>query len=269
MSIFKFSSYKPFLEDYIAGLPKGGRGEINRMAEQMDVHPTLVSQVLRGEKDFSIEQVHKLCTYLGLLNLEKDYFILLVQHERARSKDLKRYFGEKIEEVKTKSLDLKTRMSEHRSLSDYERSVFYSSWIYSAIRLFTSVGDGQTLAASVEKFSMPRAEVAQILNFLKEARLVSEEEGVYRMIAAHTHLEFGSPFLGRHHTNWRVKSIQRTDDLTSEELMFTSPFSISRKDFLRIREELTELIKSTSRTIRESPAEDVACLNMDLIWMKR
>src|ERR1700684_1559181 len=109
MSVLNHSSYKPYLEEYMAQLPKGGRGEINRMAEAMDVHPTLVSQVLRGDKDFSLEQAHKLCHHIGLLKLEKDYFILLVQFERAGSSDLRQYYKEKIDELKARSLDLKER----------------------------------------------------------------------------------------------------------------------------------------------------------------
>jgi len=268
MSVLNHVSYKRYLEEYMAQLPKEGRGEINRMAAAMGVHPTLVSQVLRGDKDFSIEQAHKLCHHLGLLKLEKDYFLLLVQHERAGSRDLKQYYQEKIEELKTRSLDLKERISHHRSLTDQERAVFYSSWIYSAVRLFTSIGTGQTLAATAERFELSPGEAAEILGFLNESGLVSEEAGVYQMQTAHTHLEIGSPFLPRHHVNWRLQAIQRCERLTSDELMFTSPFSISREDFLKIREQIVSLVNSTSKVIRESPAEEIACLNVDLVWLK-
>lgn len=269
MSVFKYASYKAFLKTYIAGLPRNGRGEINRIAEQIGVHPTLVSQVLGGSKDFSIEQAHKLCDYLGLSDLEKDFFILLVQQERAGTKDLKNYYGKKVSELKKQSLNLTQRLQEHRRLTDYEQSVFYSSWLYSALRLFSSVGSGQTADAMAAKFSLPRGEVIRLLNFLKEAQLVSEENGIYRMGTQHTHLEFGSPFMSRHHSNWRMKAIQRSEDLGGEEMMFTSPISLSHEDFRKIREELVSLIKATSKIVKESPAEDVACLNLDLFWLRK
>lgn len=65
----------------------------------------------------------------------------------------------------------------------------------------------------------------------------------------------------------RLKAIERSENLASEELMFTSPFSISKKDFNYLREEILKLIKSTSLVIKDSPAEEVACLNFDLIWI--
>ena len=93
MNIYIYSNYSTFLRNYIKGLPKNGRGEINRIAENLRVHPTLVSQVLGGSKDFSLEQAHILSKYLGLNSMESDYFLLLVQKARAGTTDLKNYFS--------------------------------------------------------------------------------------------------------------------------------------------------------------------------------
>ncbi len=138
-----------------------------------------------------------------------------------------------------------------------------------AVWLFTSVGDGQKIDDVVERLSISRANAAEILSFLKNVQLCTEVDGKFKMKSQHLHLEFGSAFLARHHSNWRLKSLQRIEDLTDQEMMFTSPFSISKKDFLRIREELMKLIKSTSEVIKNSPAEDIACLNLELFWIKK
>ncbi len=241
---------------------------MNRIAEQIGVHPTLVSQVLSGQRDFSVEQIYKLSTYLGLPALEADYFILLLQYERAGTSDLKSYYKGKIGHLKKESLKVSRRIKEHRSLSEYERSIFYSSRIYMAIWLFTSVSDGQTIESVSRKFAISRVQASEVLSFLKSVQLCKERDGVYQMSEQHIHLEYGSPFLARHHTHWRLQSLKRIDDLTEEELMFTSPFSISKKDFVKIREELLKLIQSTSPIIKDSPAEDIACMNLELFWIK-
>lgn len=237
---------------------------MNRIAGALSIHPTLVSQVLAGKKDFTVEQAHRLCGYLGIPRIESDYFLLLVQRDRAGTQDLKEYFTKKISELKEQALKIGHRLKEHRKLGDSERAVFYSSWIYSAIRLFTSTGSGQTVGSVAEQFAIPRKRASEVLTFLAEHGLCAEQNGVYTMGTQHTHLDYGSPFLGRHHSNWRNKAIQRIDDLTTEELMFTSPFSINAKDFRRIREMIVDLIKESSNVIKESPSEDVACLNIDL-----
>jgi len=269
MNIFEYSNYKEYLRDQIATFPKKGHGQVLRIAEHLQVHPTLVSQVLNGDRDFSQEQVYRLCGYLGLPAMETDFLLLLLQSERAGTEDLKKYYRAKITEAKKASLSVANRLAKDHSLSEVERSVFYSSWIYLATWLWTSVKDGQSLDEIAERLSMTRAEATEILQFLKNAHLCTQDGEVYKMQSQHIHLGFGSPYLARHHANWRVKSLQRVDDLSEEELMFTSPFSVSKKDFLRIREQLVQLIKSSSLIIKESPAEDIACLNLDLFWIMK
>jgi uncharacterized protein (TIGR02147 family) len=268
MTIFEFSDYKAFLREFLNQLPKKGRGEINRMATSLDVHPTLVSQVLNGDRDFSIEQIHRLGGYLGLQSLEADYFILLLNRARAGTHELKKYYQQKLEEIKKQSLDISKRLDKHRRLTDTEKALFYSSWIYLAVWLYTSVEDGQTLESVAQRLSLSRAGASEILHFLKTTQLCTEENGIYKMGTQHVHLEFGSPFLSQHHTNWRLQSLQRIENLNEEEMMFTSPISISRKDFQKIREELVGIIKKTSGIIRDSPAEEIACLNIDLFWLR-
>jgi uncharacterized protein (TIGR02147 family) len=267
MNIFNSNNYVSFLKSYVKNLPKRGRGEINRMAVHLNVHPTLISQVMSGSKDLSLEQAQSLTSYLGLTSLEADYFLLLVQKERAGTHELKKYFVQKIEEMQKNSLQISKRIKEHRQLSDYEKSVFYSSWFYSAMRLYSSVEDGKTVDEIAKRFNKTRTATLEILNFLKEVGLCIEEKGRYKMGTQHTHLESTSPLLKRHHSNWRLKAIEKTEGLSAEELMFTSPFSISKKDFGLLREEVLKLIKTSSQIIKESPAEEVACLNIDMFWL--
>lgn len=269
MTIFEYANYRAFLKTTIANFPKNGRGQVNQIAKHIGVHPTLVSQVLSGQRDFSVEQIHRLSHYLGLPPIETDFLILLLHRERAGTVELKKYYSAKIEELKKASLKIANRLEEHRTLNDFERSIFYSSWLYMAVWLFTSVDNGQTIDAVSQRLSISRAQASEILTFLKGVQLCAEENGIYRMLSKHLHLEHGSPFLARHHTHWRVKSLQRIEDLSEEELLFTSPFSVSKKDFAKIREEIIKVIKSTSAIIKDSPAEDIACLNFELFWIKK
>jgi uncharacterized protein (TIGR02147 family) len=269
MTIFEFSDYKAFLKRYIENLPRKGRGEINKIAAHIRVHPTFISQVFRGDKDLTAEHAYHLCPYLGLQPLESDYFIYMVQHERAGTAEFKKYYRKKLDEIRKSSLHIANRLAKHHTLTDHERSIFYSNWIYLYVWLFTSIGKGQTIENVAEQLAIARAKASEILNFLKTAQLCVEDKGWFQMKSQHVHLEFGSPFLSRHHMNWRMKAMQRSDDLGEEEMMFTSPISISKKDFGRIREELVNVIKSTSAIIKESPAEDVACLNLDLFWIRK
>lgn len=78
-----------------------------------------------------------------------------------------------------------------------------------------------------------------------------------------THLEKTSPFLKQHHANWRIKSIQKKDNSQIEDLSFTAPLSLSKKDFNYIREEMVHLIKKVSDTVAATGPEEIYCFNLD------
>ncbi len=270
MNIFQMKSTRTLLKQYIQQLPKKGRGEVSRIARYLQVSTTLVSQVLSGDKLFTMEQTKALGAFLGLSELEADYFLQLVLWERAGTPDLRAHWEGKLEELREKSLKVASRVSTDRKLTDEERSVFYSSALYSAVRLFTSTGkNGKTLDEVCARFELTRAKASRILHFLVEAGLCVEEKGQYNMGAQKTHLEEGSPYLIRHHGNWRMRALARAEDLAAEELMYTAPVSLSKADFAKLREEMVGFVKRFLSEVHASPAEEVACFNMDFFWVKR
>jgi hypothetical protein len=68
--------------------------------------------------------------------------------------------------------------------------------------------------------------------------------------------------------NWRTKALQGHEGLSSEELAFTAPMSIAKKDFEKIREKIMTCIKDSIDVAKESEAEDLAFLNIDWMWVK-
>jgi len=65
------------------------------------------------------------------------------------------------------------------------------------------------------------------------------------------------------------KSLQQADQITEKELMFTSPISISKQDFEKVREQIVMFLKGFSKVVKDSPAEEIACLNIDLFWIQK
>mgnify|MGYP003396198606 CR=1 FL=1 len=68
----------------------------------------------------------------------------------------------------------------------------------------------------------------------------------------------------KHHTNWRMRAIQKMDTREASELFFTSPMSMSKADVARVREIFAKSIQETIDICRDSPAEELVCLNIDL-----
>lgn len=270
MSIFNFTEMPSYLRDYMAQLPKKGRGESLKIARHLRVSTTLVSQVLSGEKSFTLEQAEALCTFLGLGELESEYFMLMNLQNRAGTTSLKKYWHDKMLRVRNNAVKLVNRVKVDKILTDHQQAVFYSLPIYAALQMYTSTSkQGKTLDEICKKFELSRKKAADYMRFLVEAQLCEEQNGRFVIGIQKTHLAQGSPFLPRHHSNWRSRAILRSEDLDSEELMFTAPLSIAKKDFITLREEMASFIKKTLEKVKDSDPEEIACFNLDFFWIKK
>lgn len=154
-----------------------------------------------------------------------------------------------------------------REMNDHERSIFYSSWLYSAVHLMTSLDRPVTLAFICDRLKVSKSRATEVLDFLRQTRLVVEEGGKFKAGQNKTHLDKKSPFLKKHHSNWRLKEIEKAENLSTDEFMFSASLSLSRADFLKIKEELARASLATLETVKTSPAEDLAHLNIDLFWI--
>lgn len=240
-----------------------------KLAQVLDVHSTFVSLVFQDKRDFSSEQAILVAQHFNLTVSETDYFLNLVQWAKASNRALKKFFHQKIIQAQEKSKKLDTRFEHERTLVSEERQIFYSSWHYSAIRIYTSTSeDGRSVEEIVEHFKMPRKIVVEALDFLNKCQLIVEKKNRYHVGPQRTYLEKGHPLLKCHHTNWRQKALNQYEEISDDEMMFTSTLSLSRKDFERLREHLATLVKTTSDVMKETQPEDVACLNIDFFWVK-
>ena len=227
------------------------------------VHPTFLSHVLAGTKELSLEQAALISEYMNLTQLEQDFFFAILQIDRAGNQKLKKYWLDKKTELENQKNKLSERFDKHRQLTLEQRAIFYSSWIYTAIWASTGIDDGQTLNQIAERFQITRNKAEEVVNFLLETGLCSEKNGSFSLGETHVHIPNESPLVVKHHTNWRMKAVQKMDTREGAELFFTAPMSIAKKDFDVIREKLTVAVKSVVEVAKDSTAEEVVCLNID------
>jgi uncharacterized protein (TIGR02147 family) len=261
--IFNCTTFHQFLVLGIENNTDLKRGEKKSISDFLGIHPTLLSQILSGSRTFTEEQVFLLGEYFGLTDLENDYISTLHQLENCQSKIFKAKLVRKKDELKRKSLNLSERVERDKTLTEEEKSVFYSSWHYSAVRMLTSLEDGITKDEIAERLDLERKKVAEILDFLTKLGLCKFEKGRFHLGVSRTHVEKSSPYYRQHHINWRLKSIQGLDSPKDEDLTFTSPTSISREDFELLREQMVKLIQDFYTTVKDSKAEEVYCFNLD------
>jgi len=264
MNIFSYSNYKGFVVDRIHSMPKRGRGELQRIGKELRMHSSRVSHIFSGDIDLTLEQGGALCKYWGLSQLEAEYFIVLVQFARAGSKELKEILSAQAKGLRERASKLENRVVRDKLLSENEKAIFYSSWMYSGLRLASSVQELQTVDAMAQHFELPRDTVREILDFLVGAGLCSESNGRYQMLIKRTHLEASSILARNQHAHWRLKALARFQKLSERELAYTCPISINHSDQKALRELLVQTIETFLKTVTASePPDLLACLNID------
>lgn len=266
--IFSFSDYRAYMNvwlDYARGMQITN---MSRLAESLGVHASYLAHVLSGTKNLSFEQATELSELLRHTALEREYFFSLLQIERAGTPKLKKYWTEKKLSILNDRAKVRSRVGAHHELMAEERAIFYSSWIYVAVFVAVGIEEGQTLEQIADRFGLTREKAEEILSFLAKTGVCARDGSRYKMGKSVVYLTNDSPLVVKHHTNWRIQAIQKMDSRDSTELFFTSPMSISLKDFVRIRELLSGAIESALEICKDSPAEEVVCLNIDFFCPK-
>ena len=125
------------------------------------------------------------------------------------------------------------------------------------------INDGQSLDQLADHFALSRDKAQNIMTFLVKTGICELSGSIYKMGKSVVYLTNDSPLVVKHHTNWRMRAIQKMDSREEEEIFFTSPMSMSKTDFLKIRDLLSKSIQSALEICKDSDAEDVVCLNID------
>jgi uncharacterized protein (TIGR02147 family) len=270
MNIFEFSDYRPIVDLYLKVGKSIRRGKKMELSEKLGIHSSHLSQVMAGHRSLTPDQMLVLAELLGLSELETEYAINLVHIERSVSFEFKKYGEKRALDLKLRAQKAVERFPHDKQLNEVNKAQFYSHYLYSAVRLYCSTSEkGRSLEELESKFNLTRDRIMPMIRFLLEAGLLNQKRDHYQMGIVSTFLSRESPHIHRHHANWRLLALHESPRLEEDELMFTAPMSISKKDFQKIREILMKEIAKISTVIKESPAEDIACLNLDLYWIKK
>ncbi|MDO9182634.1 MAG: TIGR02147 family protein [Bacteriovorax sp.] len=228
MSVFEYHEYKKYVNDWINTQPKNGHGQLRKLSQFLGINSVVMSQVFRADRDLTLEQALSVTQFIGLSSMERDYFLLLVQKERAGTNDLRKVFEKQLDILRASSQALKNRIK-HEEFTNEDRARFYSHWYYSAIRLGVSIPEYGQLSKIAEHLNIERSLVASVIEFLLKNKLIIEKKNKLDMGPQVTHIGHDSPFVNRHHSNWRLQGLQAMEKSYGENLFYTGPMAISQK----------------------------------------
>jgi uncharacterized protein (TIGR02147 family) len=263
VSVFDHLSYKTYLQEAIRALPKQGHGVRLRLAEHLGCQSTYISQVLQGDAHFSLELAEKAGKFFQLGQAELEYLLLLVQEERAGTRDLRAHFRRLRERLLESRKETKNRFLTPQPLSSEDQAKFYSAWHFAAIHALLTVPAYRTKDAIHERLGLPMPVVNDALDFFVRVGFATVDGGVYTPGTTRTHLPSGSPLLGKHHINWRLRSMLNIDHANADDLHYSSVHTVSEADYQKIREFLVKTLETARATIQASPEEKLCSLCVD------
>ncbi len=261
-TVFDFKDYQSYLR---SALPTSGpsRGARTRLADALGCQNGFISLVLSGSAHFSTEHAMTVGKFLKHSEAEQDYFLLLICHARAGSKDLQIHYQKKIDEVSTKRREIRERIQVRTELSEASQARYYSSWHYTAIHMALFTLGVQTPEKIASTLEIPLPKVQGVLDFLIQCGLVETKGNRMIVKPSRTHLPADSPLIARHHSNWRMRAIQSLDHVHASDLHYSAVFSLSREGAEKVRTLLLEVLQESEPIIRNGKDETVYAMALD------
>jgi uncharacterized protein (TIGR02147 family) len=236
-----------------------------KLSEHLGVSTAFMSQVLAEQKNLTPDQAHLTSEYFGFTQLERQYFLKVVEWERAGHYRYKEHLNKELKQIEAESKVVAKRIQFQKVLKNEDKAIFYSDWYYSAVRMYCDI-QPRTFEELVQLIGVSKIELGQAVEFLIEKGLLVEADGKYRIGTMSTHLEADSPFVLLHHANWRKKALEYVRRDSPTKIHYSSPMTLSADDAEKIQKILLEAIQNVGRIVDPSPSEQVMCLNID--WFK-
>jgi hypothetical protein len=157
------------------------------------VKESLLQRPLAANYHFSPEQAEACARYMGLNDVDTEFFILLVLKERSGTKTLENLFGKQISQRCEQHSVLKKRLNIKETMLLEDQMIYYSSWHYAAIHMALMIPELQNVSSLARYFNLSLARILSVLQFLTDNNLVEQKGAIYKIKKSVLHLEKDSP----------------------------------------------------------------------------
>lgn len=260
-NLFVFSSAVGYLKSRVEE-SSGTYRYKSSLAEAAGCQLSYLSQILSGKALLSLDQAVGLAELWQLSSLETDYFLELVQLERAGTPKLKNILKRRITEIKKEGERLTSRITqlENQIVPD---SSYYLTWYYTAIHILLTIPSFDSEAPIGKRLGISIEKVRQGLEILEKLGFAQLQKGRWRNVKSNVHIPRESPLHELNHFHWRNQSVSAVQN-RRDALSYTGIHSLSRKHLDEIKELAARFLAKARHIIETSPEEELICLNCDL-----
>jgi uncharacterized protein (TIGR02147 family) len=263
MSIYDYEDYKEWFNAWVTSQPKGGHGEYRKLSLDLGVSTTLISQIFKGDKHASLEMAIEIGEYLNLEEGEVEYLLLLIEFAKAGSVKLKARYKKMVKTRQETARKLENRVKKTIELPEEAKAIFYSSWIYSGVRLATDIPKIKDIGMIAELLKLPKNQVQKVVEFLVQNHLVIIKDNNLHLGPGRIYIGSSNHLVVRYHQNWRLQGFQKMVQSDGDNFFYTSPMVLSEEVAQKIRQELPNFVEKIAKWVQPSNSEVLRCLNID------
>jgi uncharacterized protein (TIGR02147 family) len=255
-NIYQFDGYKTFLVACEQESQRFHRGFRAKLAQAIGCNNAFVSQVLNKGAHFSLEQGIHIARHLALKEDEQNFFLLLIEYERAGIQELREHFQKQLSSMREKFLNIKDRVHHQSVLSAEAQATYYSHWYYAAIHMIVTIGAYRSVASIARALSLKSNLVEDVISFLLSYNLLIEKGGEFLPGPSYLHLDRGSPNISKHHSNWRIAAISSLQSANKGDVHYSTVSTLSEKDVESLRDRLVQVVQDYVQTVQKSSHEE-------------
>lgn len=269
-NIYEYTDYKVYLRLLIKNSKI--RGFSTRLAEAAGCQKSYLSSALNGKAHLLPDQIYGISEFLKLNDEERDYFMLILDYQRANAIAYRKFVHKKIQQKQNAWKDLKNRI-EARPLLNAETEVhlqnYYSNYLYAALHIASSIPQLQDLKKLSNYFSLPENLLENYLQQLQKMGLVEHKGSKWVWKSGDLHLPKDSPWINSHHSGWRLQALTDLTLQRQDSLHYSVIQSLSSKDLERLRFQIVKWIQEFKEISGPSTPEELVCFNLDFFTLDR
>lgn len=264
MNIFEFNDYKKIINEFIKINQKIPSYK-SKLADAAGCQRSFLSQVLKTHINLTPEHAFGVSIFWELSNLEREYFLELVNLARSGKSSYSKYISQKLSQLKLDNYDMAKRFNKTPDSLEKIASVYYSSWYYSAMHIICTIPAYQQTAEIAKYLSLDEKFVSKILTELESMGLLVKKNSKWQVADQNIHSPKKSIWTSMHHSNWRNKSVKKMLESSTgqDSIYYTGVYSISKTDAIKLHEMCINFIEQSRKLVESSDSEDLIAFILD------
>ncbi|RYZ57907.1 MAG: TIGR02147 family protein [Proteobacteria bacterium] len=267
MSFFSCTNYREIIRFQLKEhSPK--RGFQSTLAKFLGCSPSFLSQVLKDKVHLTPDQAALFCDFWKLNQLECDFFLNLVNLERASTVELQAKIAKWIDALRSKGQKQGFHSQTERSIPlEGDAVQYWSAWHYPAVYEGISHAIFKTREDIAERFSLPMATVDQILSKLKSFGMIEEKNRIWKATNKNFYETDDVALTKLFHDEIHRHSLEKYDAPQDEDLHYVQVAGIAKSEIPELKQMILDLINRQRLKMKRSGDQELVCFSYHLFKM--